>query len=977
MSNGSGCVNDLVSFINLSFGGVVTNHWDFGDGNTSNLTSPTHVYSDTGTYTITLTTTDGAGLTDTWTDSYIVRPPVAQFVLNPSIGCSLPHTVFFTDQSTLPDTWFWDFGDGNTSTLQNPVHNYTSVGNYVVTLTITDTIYGCSDTKTDTVKVGSPTAAVDGGFGYFGCGPLTVNFTESSTVPFGSITNWSWDFGDGNTSTAQEPTHIYQDPGAYTVTLTVTSSTGCTSTDTNPFFVQVIGPDVNFGADTFGGCPPLTVNFTDSTFFGAPIISWSWNFGDGNTSSLQNPTHTYTTYDTMDVSLTVTDIDGCSRTLTFNNYINTLDNVNPSINCPSNISQSVDAGQCNAAVSIPLPTTNDNCSIASVINDFNNTSNASDTYPLGTTTVIWTITDGNGNTNTCSFDMTIVDDENPSMSCPGNITQNTDPSSCDAVVTYTTPVGTDNCTGATTIQIAGLASGSTFPIGTTTNTFEVTDAAGNTNTCSFDVTIVDNENPTISCPGNITQNADPGSCGAVVTYTAPVGTDNCSGATTIQTVGLASGSTFPIGTTTNTFEVTDAAGNTNTCSFDVTVVDNENPTIVCPGNITQNTDPGSCDAVVTFTTPVGTDNCTGANTAQIAGLTSGSAFPIGTTTNTFEVTDAAGNTSSCSFDITITDNENPTISCPGNITQNTDPGSCDAAVTYTAPVGTDNCSGATTVQIAGLTSGSAFPIGTTTNTFEVTDAAGNIATCSFDVIVTDNENPVITCPANIQTCDSVITFNDPVITDNCTGATFVLTSGLSGNSIFPVGITTNTYTVTDASGNTATCSFDIERYALPVINAGNDLTTDAGKPIQIDATGSNIASYDWSPAIGLDDPMIEDPLASPEFTTSYTITVTSSDGCMASDDITVSIKLKIEVNNFMSPNGDGKNDTWIIKGHYLLDDCTIQVFDSWGNVIFERTGYDNMWDGTHNGNQLPEGNYYYTITCGSDEPITGSITLIR
>ena len=1305
MSSGSGCINETISFINLSFGGVVSYEWDFGDGSPlSNAVNPTYVYSDTGTFTVTLTVTDGSGLTDSWTEDYIVRPPIASFVLIPSIGCALPHTVFFTDQSTFPDTWFWDFGDGNTSTLQNPVHNYTSVGTYVVTLTVTDTIYGCWDTKTDTVKVGSPAAVVDGGFGHFGCGPLTVNFTESSTVPFGSITDWFWDFGDGNTSTQQEPTHIYQDPGVYTVSLTVTSNTGCTSTDVNPFFVQVIGPDVNFGANVFSGCPPLTVNFTDSTIFGAPIISWSWNFGDGNTSSLQNPTHTYTTYDTMDVTLTIIDIDGCTRALTFNNYINTLDDTDPTITCPADISVegcgstnvtvpapvtsdnctvasvtndfngtndasgsypygttvvnwtvtdgngntatcpmtvevvdnispniscgadiivNADPGACGAMVTVSNPFSSDICGIGAITNDFNGTNNATDTYPIGTTTVTWSVIDLNGNTSSCSINITVNDTENPTIPCPANITQGNDPGQCAAVVSYTTPVGTDNCPGVTTVQTAGLTSGSLFPVGTTTNTFEVTDAAGSTANCSFDVIINDTENPVISCPADIAQNNDPGQCGAVVNYTAPVGTDNCPGATTvqtagltsgslfpvgtttnifevtdaagnttscsfdviindienpviscpanivqnndpgqcsavvtyvapigtdncagvtttqtaglpsgsqfpvgtttntfevtdaagnstpcsfeviindsepptiscqadisqnndsgqcgavvtfftpvgtdnclgsttIQTVGLASGSLFPVGTTTNTFEVTDAAGNTTTCSFNVNVNDTENPVINCPANITQNNDPGQCGGVVTFsvpvgtdncmgsvtvqtaglasgslfpigtttnsftvtdaagnttscsfdvviidndtpvincpadiaqnndpgecgaiisyTTPSGTDNCAGSTTVQTTGLASGSLFPIGTTTNTFEVTDLAGNTSNCSFDVVITDSENPVIICPPNITQNNDLGQCGAVVTYTAPVGIDNCSGTMTIQTAGLTSGSEFPIGTTTNTFEVTDASGNMVTCSFNVIITDTENPEIICPANIASCDSLIVFDDPIISDNCPGESFVLLSGIESGSWFPVGENTNEYEVTDASGNTAICVQTITRFALPVIDIGPDLSIGAGKSQIFDVTVSNANVFEWTPFIGLDNSGIQNPEASPQETTTYTLLVTSIDGCQAEDEVTVTVGKEIEINNLLTPNGDGKNDTWIIKGHYLLDDCTIEIYNSWGNKIYESTGYDNSWDGSNSGKQVSEGNYYYVITCPSQTPLTGSITLVR
>ncbi|MBL0082836.1 MAG: HYR domain-containing protein [Saprospiraceae bacterium] len=138
-----------------------------------------------------------------------------------------------------------------------------------------------------------------------------------------------------------------------------------------------------------------------------------------------------------------------------------------------------------------------------------------------------------------------------------------------------------------TIQTAGFASGATFPVGTTANTFRVTDASGNSATCSFTVIITDNELPSITCPANVNQNVSSGTCGAVATYTAVVGTDNCPGSTTLQTAGLASGATYPVGVTTNTFRVTDASGNTATCSFTVTVMDNEPPTVFnCPIDFT-------------------------------------------------------------------------------------------------------------------------------------------------------------------------------------------------------------------------------------------------------------------------------------------------------------------------------------------------------------------------------------------------------
>ena len=125
-----------------------------------------------------------------------------------------------------------------------------------------------------------------------------------------------------------------------------------------------------------------------------------------------------------------------------------------------------------------------------------------------------------------------------------------------------------------------------------------TSLATNVETRTFNV--VDATNPAISCPTNITVNNTPGTCGATVTYTSPVGADNCSGATTTQTAGLASGSIFPLGTTTNTFEVTDAAGLKTSCSFTVTVVDNQAPAISCPANVSVNNTPGTCGATVTY-----------------------------------------------------------------------------------------------------------------------------------------------------------------------------------------------------------------------------------------------------------------------------------------------------------------------------------------------------------------------------------------
>jgi hypothetical protein len=367
-------------------------------------------------------------------------------------------------------------------------------------------------------------------------------------------------------------------------------------------------------------------------------------------------------------------------------------------------------------------------------------------------------------------------------------------------------------TGATTGSGNGNASGLSFNTGVTTVTYTLTNEP--TAFSSFTVTVVDNETPTISCPSNLSMNNDIGVCGAIVNYSLPVFNDNCPGANLVRTAGPASGSVFPVGVTTVTHQVTDASGNTASCSFTVTVVDAEDPTITCPSNITVNNATGTCGATVNYTTPTFNDNCPGATINRTAGPASGSVFPVGTTTVTHVVTDAAGRTASCSFTVTVVDAEDPTITCPSNITVNNATGTCGATVNYTTPTFSDNCPGATINRTAGPASGSTFPVGVTTVTHQVTDASGNTASCSFTVTVNDTENPVISCPANITVTASgpggtVVNYSNPIFSDNCTGSVLSQTAGLPSGSTFPIGVTTNTFLVTDASGNTNTCSFTV------------------------------------------------------------------------------------------------------------------------------------------------------------------------
>jgi PKD repeat protein len=227
------------------------------------------------------------------TDSgYIVvtNPPVADFFTSTQSGTPpLPVTFSADAKGSPPFTYFWDFGDGSTSRDQNPTHVYSGNGKYAVTLTVTNR-YG-SDTKTvqDFVAVGSTPSASFYVLPIQGTPPLAVNFTDTSG--FGVI-SWKWDFGDGATSTVQNPGHVYTKPGSYTVSLTTVNRFG-EGHSIRPGLINVgTVPTSEFFADIRTGDPPLTVKFHDDSD-GNPS-AWLWDFGDGTTSTQKDPVHTYT-----------------------------------------------------------------------------------------------------------------------------------------------------------------------------------------------------------------------------------------------------------------------------------------------------------------------------------------------------------------------------------------------------------------------------------------------------------------------------------------------------------------------------------------------------------------------------------------------------------------------------------------------------------------------------------------------------------
>jgi PKD repeat protein len=297
--------------------------WSFGDGSTSADQNPSHTYSSAGSYTVTLTAINAGGSATASQSGYITvtntaTAPVTSFVSAVTTGTT-PLTIQFADSSTnTPTSWAWSFGDGDTSTDQNPSHTYSAAGSYTVTLTATNTAGSNTVSQAGyiTVTDEEPVAAFTSNV-TTGTASLFVQFNDTST---NYPTSWTWYFGDGGSSTEQDPVYEYISAGTYTVTLTAANSAGSDTTYTSGYITVDAAsvPVTSFTVDVRSGTSPLTVQFTD-TSTNSPT-SWLWSFGDGSSSTDQSPSHTYSYTGSFSVSLTAYNAAG-SRTSSASDYI--------------------------------------------------------------------------------------------------------------------------------------------------------------------------------------------------------------------------------------------------------------------------------------------------------------------------------------------------------------------------------------------------------------------------------------------------------------------------------------------------------------------------------------------------------------------------------------------------------------------------------------------------------------------------------
>ncbi len=853
-----------------------------------------------GANTVTWSVTDGSGLQATSTQTVTVvddqKPTIA--TLSPiSVNADAGVCTFASAQLTAPSA------ADNCSVASVVASPATlALGANTVTWSVTDGS-GLQAISTQTVTVvddQKPTIAT--------LSPISVN-ADAGVCTFASAQLTAPSAADNCSVASVVASPATLALGANTVTWSVTDGSGLQAISTQTVTV------VDDQKPTIATLSPISVNADAGvcTFASAQLTAPSAADNCSVASVVASPATLALGANTVTWSVT----DGSGLQATSTQTVTVVDDQKPTIATLSPISVNADAGVCTfASAQLTAPSAADNCSVASVVA-------SPATLALGANTVTWSVTDGSGLQATSTQTVTVVDDQKPEITCPANITIDVPESQCNAIVAITPATATDNCGQSNIFSIIGTRSdkqplNAAYPIGTTTITWTATDQYVNYSTCQQTVTVNGNTIPEITCPANIVINAEPGLC------TVGIPEANLGSATLSTTCGISGlfkfrsdfkswTDPYKLGVTTIYWTAMDAFGQPIAfCDQTVTVEDHQQPLISgCPSNITVNSEdlnPQSCSQAVSWTEPTATDNCNGAVTV-IKSHEPGAIFEVGTTTVTYTFRDAANNSSTCSFNVTVVDNTAPVIvNCPETISVNTDESTgCSKLVSFTAPSATDNCGTVTTVITVNGIEVSAlpetFPVGSTRVVYAFTDTHGNSNSCSFNIVVTDNTMPTITCPADVSVCEGEsVTIGNPAINDNCgvASTTGERSDGLALDEAYPVGVTTIIWKVTDIHDNTNTCTQKVTVNPLPVAgienNTGTTILTCTHPQISVTATGG--ASHSWSDGTTV---VGNDAILSINKPGTYTVTAITTNGCTDTESIMITQDIAVPTVAIVQP----------------------------------------------------------------------------
>jgi gliding motility-associated-like protein len=956
------CLPDgIANFTNTSTiadgsGALMTYVWDFGDvasgaNNNSTLTNPSHQYSAVGPYTATLTATSNNNCIATVSQiiADIYPQAKANFTVNPE-NC-LNDVTNFTDNSngmgSTVTQWFWDFGDGQTSTLQNPTHTYAAANTYTVRLYVRTDKNCNSDTITKTVVI-NPLPAASFSNSAPQCATRSITFTDGSVANAGNITTWRWNMGDGTVYTLANNspfTHTYATTGTFTVTLSVETNKGCKSSVFSRTITVSPLPEAGFIlpevclSDAFA-------QFTDtSKIVSGSITNWAWNFGDPasgalNTSALQNPQHKYNAVGNYTVTLIVTSNTGCTDTIAQSFVVNgdipvaNFTPLNPATMCANDSIAIQDASTVNFGSVTKVEIYWDNLGAPTVFetDDFPTPGKIyKHKYPnfQSPLTRNFTIRYRSYSGGTCVNDRIRVITVNAAPAVAFAVVPNICLDATPFQITQATETGGVPGTGVFTgtgVTATGIFNPATAGVGTHTIRYTYTSTTGG---C---VDFKEQSITVLSPPTADFSVAGPVCATKAISFTDASATPAGTGTLTTWTWNFGDGTPAVIRTNNSPFTHTFANAGTFTVTLRVTTSNGCN-SVVKSLPVTVNPLP-----VVSFAMP------------KVC-------LPNASATFTDQSSIADG-------------------------TQN--------AFTYAWNFG-DPGSGAANTAVAKNPTHIYTAEGPYNVTLVVTSGAGCISQATQ---VYDDVHPQPIADFTIADPDGVC-IGDPIsFTDNSDGVDGTLTSWYWDLGDGSIRTTANVLNYTYATAKTYTVKLYVENsqgcksdtfskpftvHPYPTVDAGPDLFVLEGGSVTITpvVTGNDL-QFLWTPGSYLDNAASRTPVCRPLDDITYTLRVTARGGCAATDKVFVKLLKSPEIPNTFTPNNDGINDFWEIKYLNTYPQNRVQVFSRTGQLVFESRGYNKAWNGTFNGKALPFDTYYYVIEPGNGrKTITGYVTIVK
>ncbi|RKH01230.1 HYR domain-containing protein [Corallococcus carmarthensis] len=496
-------------------------------------------------------------------------------------------------------------------------------------------------------------------------------------------------------------------------------------------------------------------------------------------------------------SVTATATDAAGNAATCSIPVTVRDTTPPSLSCPADVAVEATSLQ-GATVTYAAASASDPVSDVTVEYILASGSH----FDVGGTQVRVLATDVAGNSASCAFAVTVALPPPPTVACPAPLVAEAT-SARGAPVVF--PPATPSGRGPLTVTYS-QDPGTDFPLGQTSVTATVTDGLGRTDACAFTVTVRDTQAPSLSCGADVVAEAT-GPSGATVAFATPSATDAVTASPQVA-LSHVSGAAFPLGSTRVSATATDAAGNTSACAFTVTVRDTTAPAVTCGADVVVEAT-GRFGTAVDFAVPTAVDVVT-VQPALVVSHAPGALFPLGLTRVSAKATDAAGNTGQCAFTVTVRDTIAPEVGCPAPlIIEAQDP--MGARIGFSVPAPRDAVTASPLVSLSHA-SNTRFPLGMTEVVLSATDDAGNTGSCAFRITVQDTTAPVLTCPAPVRKADAPaegLAVDYPAALAQDAASTSTLSYSHASGAVFPVGTTQVTATATDASGNSATCTFQV------------------------------------------------------------------------------------------------------------------------------------------------------------------------